>query len=212
MWELLAIVARSAFSALRLRRDLALENFALRHQLAMLQRQSKKARFEDRDRLVWIGLKRIWPRWTRALELVQPATVVKWHRVGFRYYWRRKSRVGGRPRIAPDVRKLIRDMWSCNPTWGKPRIQAELAKLGVNVSDSTVAKYRPKRRKPPSPTWRAFLEDHLQGIVALDFFTVPPATFSILYVLVIMSHDRRRILHCNVTDAPSAAWSGTATS
>ena len=195
MWELLAVVVRSAVSALRLRRDLALENLALRHQLVVLKRQSKKPRFKDRDRLVWIGMKRIWSGWTEALHLVEPATIVKWHRAGFRYYWRRKSRNrGGRPRIDPQVRKLIRDMWNSNPTWGKPRIQAELAKLGIAVSDSTVAKYRPKRRKPPSPTWRAFLDDHLKDICALDFFTVPTATFRVLYVLVMMSHDRRRIL------------------
>ena len=97
-------------------------------------------------------------------------------------------------------------MWNSNPTWGKPRIQAELAKLGIHVSDSTVAKYRPKRRKPPSPTWKAFLENHVNDIVALDFFTVPTATFRVLYVLLLMTHERRRILHFNVTDTPSPRW------
>ena len=200
MWDILRTVVRSAVSALRLRRDLAVENLALRHQLVVLKRQSKKPRFEDCDRLLWMGMKRFWSGWTGALDLVQPATVVRWHRAGFRHYWRRKSRPrGGRPKIDPQVRKLIRDMWSSNPTWGKPRIQAELAKLGIHVSDSTVAKYRPKRRKPPSQTWRAFLDNHVEDIVALDFFTVPTATFRVLYVLLIMSHDRRRILHYNVS-------------
>ncbi len=173
----------------------------------MLQRQTEKPRLKDHDRLLWIALHRLWPDWERVLVLVQPATVVKWQRAGFRSYWRRKSRPkGGRPKLDADVRKLIRDMWSSNPTWGKPRIQAELAMLGIVVSDSTVAKYRPKRRKPPSQTWRTFLDNHVRDIVATDFFVVPTATFRILYVLLVMSHDRRRILHFNVTASPSAEW------
>ena len=206
MWELLRTIARSAVAALKRCRDLTLENLALRHQLAVLRRQSKKARLEDRDRLFWIGLRRLWPGWHTVMHIVQPATVVKWHRAGFRYYWRRKSRSkGGRPRIDPAVRKLIRDMWNANPTWGKPRIQSELAKLAISVSDSTVAKYKPKRRKPPSQTWRTFLGNHVEDIVAIDFFTVPTATFGVLYVLLVMSHDRRKIIHLNVTDSPSSA-------
>ena len=153
MWELLRTILRSAVSALGPRRDLALENLALRHQLAVLHRQSMLPQFEDQDRLFWIGLKRVWPRWSEVLQLVQPATVVKWHRAGFRNYWRKKSRSkGGRPRVGPEQRKLIRNMWNANPTWGKRRIQSELAKLGITLSDSTVAKYKPKRRTPPSPT------------------------------------------------------------
>jgi putative transposase len=207
MWELLRTITRSAVSALRRRRELAVENLALRHQLAVLQRHSTKPQFEDRDRLLWIGLKRIWPNWSQVLHLVQPATVVKWHRAGFRYYWRRKSQPkGGRPKIDPEVRRLIRNMWNANPTWGKPRIQAELAKIGINVSDSTVARYKPRRRKPPSQTWRTFLDNHALDIVAIDFFTVPTATFRVLYVLLVMSHDRRKIIHFNVTDSPSSAW------
>ncbi len=97
-------------------------------------------------------------------------------------------------------------MWNMNPTWGKPRIQAELAKLGITLSDSTVAKYKPKRRQPPSQTWRTFLDNHVEDIVSVDFFTVPTATFRVLYVLLVMSHDRRRIIHINVTDSPSGAW------
>jgi putative transposase len=154
-----------------------------------------------------LGLRRVWPEWKSALVLVQPATVARWHRAGFRRYWRFKSRPkGGRPKIDPDVRKLIRDMWNANPTWGKPRIQAELGKLGITVSDSTVAKYKPKRRHPPSQTWRSFLNNHAPDIVAVDFFTVPTATFRVLYVLLVMFHDRRRIIHMNVTDSPTSAW------
>ncbi len=108
--------------------------------------------------------------------------------------------------MSPEIRKLIRHMWSANPTWGKSRIQAELAKLGISASDSTVAKYKPKRRQPPSQSWRTFLDNHRQEIVAVDFFTVPTATFRVLYVMLIMSHDRRRIIHFNVTDSPSKPW------
>jgi len=207
MWELLRTILRSAISALRPRHDLALENLALRQQLAVLHRTSTRPQLEDHDRLFWIVLKRMWPNWCQALQFVQPATVVKWHRAGFRYYWRRKSRPkGGRPRITPELRSLIRDMWTANSTWGKQRIQSELAKLGISVSDSTVAKYKPKRRAPPSQTWRTFFRNHVKDIVAIDFFTVPTATFRVLYVLLIMSHDRRRIVHSNVTDSPSSAW------
>ena len=189
------------------RRHLALENLALRHQLAVLQRQSKRPQLKDTDRLLWLGLRRVWPEWKSALHLVQPATVVKWHRAGFRRYWRFKSRPkGGRPQVDPEVREFIRDMWNANPTWGKPRIQAELAKLGITVSDSTVAKYKPKRRQPPSQSWRTFLDNHVEDIVAVDFFTVPTATFQILYVFLVMSHDRRKIIHCNVTDSEASAW------
>ena len=208
MWDFLRTMLCSAISALKLRRDLAFENLALRQQLTVLKRQSKKPHLKDHDRLFWIGLRHVWPDWRTVLHLVEPATVVKWHRKGFGYYWWRKSRPkGGRPKIDREVRKLIRQMWDANRTWGKVRIASELAKLGINVSDSTVAKYKPTQRKPPSQTWRTFLLNHVEDIVALDFFTVPTATFRVLYVLLIMSHDRRRILHFNVTDAPSAAWS-----
>lgn len=205
--EMVSGLCRFVVSALRSKRDLVLENAALRHQLMVLQRQSKAPRIKNRDRLFWITLLRLWPDWRGALSLVQPATVVRWHRKGFRAYWRWKSRThGGRPRIDPEVRELIRDMWASNPTWGKLRIRAELAKIGIEVSDSTVLRYRPRRSKPPSQTWRSFLENHLADIVAIDFFVVPTVTFRVLYVFLVMSHDRRRILHFNVTTSPSARW------
>ena len=132
-----------------------------------------------------------------------------WHRKGFRAYWRWKSQGrGGRPRIDLSVRRLIRDMWSANPTWGALRIQAELHKLGIDVSDSTVRRYRPLRARPPSQTWSSFLDNHLGDIAAMDFFVVPTVTFRVLYVLLIISHDRRRILHFNVTTSPCAQWTG----
>ena len=207
MGEMVRSLCQFVVSALRSKRDLALENAALRHQLMVLQRQPGSLRLKDRDRLFWICLRRLWPDWRSALSLVQPATVVRWHRRGFRAYWRWKSRInGGRPRIDREVRELIRNMWTSNPTWGKPRIRAELAKIGIEVSDSTVWRYRPHGAKLPSQTWRSFLDNHVRDIVAIDFFVVPTATFRVLYVLLIMSHDRRRILHFNVTTSPSAKW------
>jgi hypothetical protein len=150
---------------LRSRQDLALENVALRQQWMVLRRQPGHVRLKDSDRLFWVWLHRLWPGWRQALVLVQPATVVDWHRRGFRAYWRWKSRArGGRPRIDPSVRPLIRHMWSSNPTWGAPRIQAELRKIGIEVSDSTIRRYRPPRVGPSSQTWRSFLDNHLADL------------------------------------------------
>ena len=194
-------------SLFRSRRAAALEIVALRHQLAVLQRQTKRPRITNSDRMVWVALRGLWPNWDRALIIVKPATVIRWHRAGFRALWRWKSRPrGGRPRVDPEVRKLIRQMWMANPTWGRPRIQAELAKIGIQVSDSTVRKYKPKRRGPPSQTWRTFLANHFDCTVGMDFFIVVTVRFRILYVLVILSHERRRVLHFNVTSNPSAQW------
>lgn len=207
MGDWVHIVGWSVVSALKSQRDLTLENIALRHQLMVLHRQPGRLRLKDRDRLLRIWLRRIWPDWHRTLVLVQPATVVNWHRNGFRAYWRWKSRSrGGRPRVDPQIQKLIRVMWDSNPTWGKPRIQAELRKIGIEVSDSTVWRYRPSKLSPPSQAWRSFLENHVRDRVAIDFFVVPTATFRVLYVFLVMSHDRRRILPFNVTTSPSAQW------
>jgi putative transposase len=207
MGEWLRIGVWSFVSLLRSRQDLALENVALRQQWMVLRRQPGHVRLKDSDRLFWVWLHRLWPGWRQALVLVQPATVVDWHRRGFRAYWRWKSRArGGRPRIDPSVRQPIRHMWSSNPTCGAPRIQAELRKIGIEVSDSTIRRYRPPRVGPSSQTWRSFLDNHLADLAAIDFSIVPPGTFRVLYVLLIMSHDRRRILHFNVTTSPSARW------
>ena len=146
--------------------------------------------------------------WREALAIVEPATVIRWHREGFRRFWRRRSRPGrlGRPGLDREVVSLIRRMAQANVTWGAPRIRNELAKLGIEVAVSTVAKYMPRRRKPPSPTWRAFLENHLKDLVALDFFVVPTATFGVLFGLVVLAHHRRRVVHFNVTAHPTAEW------
>jgi transposase InsO family protein len=140
--------------------------------------------------------------------LVQPQTVLAWQRKRFRDHWRRLSQRGtpGRPAIAKDIRDLIRTMWQANPTWGSPRIVGELRKLGITVAKSTVEKYRTRPRKAPSPTWKTFLKNHARDLVALDFFTVPTVTFKVLFVLVILAHERRRIVHFNVTEHPTAQW------
>jgi hypothetical protein len=131
---------------------------------------------------------------------------VRWHRQGFRYYWRWNIRRRGRPAVDPETIHLIRRMCRANPLSRAPRIHGELLKLGIQISETTVAKYMIKRRGPPSQVWKTFLENHLKETIALDFFTVPTATFKVLLVLVILSHDRRRILHFNVTEHPTAVW------
>ncbi len=206
MLKWLGIIGRTLWSALNTQRDLAIEHFPLRQQLAILKHRHPRPRLTDADRIFWVVLSQIWSGWQGSLHIVQPGTVVRWHRQGFRYYWRWKSRRRGRPRIDPEIRHLIRRMCRANPLWGAPRIHGELQKLGIEVSEATVSKYMIKRRGPPSQTWRTFLENHGQEIIALDFFAVPTATYRILFVLIILSHDRRRILHFNVTEHPTAAW------
>jgi len=193
---------------LRNRTELAAENLALRQQLAILQQKSKTPRLRRRDRIFWALLSRIWADWRSALLIVQPDTVVRWHRQGFRLFWRCKSRTGkvGRPRIKEEIRNLIRRMSRENPLWGTPRIQSELALLGHVVAESTIDEYRVHPRNPPSQTWRTFLDNHLKDIVAIDFFTVPTATFRLLFAFVILRHDRRHVVHFNVTAHPTAEW------
>jgi transposase InsO family protein len=189
------------------RAHLVLENLALRQQLAVLVRASPRPRLRCRDRLFWVILSRIWSGWKSALALVQPATVVRWHRQGFKLYWRWKSRGSpGRPTIPRALIALIARMSRGNPTWGAPRIQSELALLGHALAESTVAKYMTRPQRPPSQSWRTFLKNHLRHSVATDFFTVPTVTFNILYVFVVLRHDRRRVLHFNVTTNPTSAW------
>ena len=151
----------------------------------------------------------LWSDWQHALLLVKPETVIGWHRKGFRLYWTWKSRSrSGRPRIDPEIRTLVDRMARENPTWGAPRIHGELLMLGFNVSEATVSRYMPRRRKPPSQSWRTFLRNHANGLVSIDFFVVPTATFRVLYVFLVLEHERRRIVHFNVTEGPSAQWTG----
>ena len=199
-------VVRALFSK---KADLVAENLALRQQLIVLRRRIGRPRLLKRDRIFWLWLARSWTRWRDSLIVVKPATVVRWHRRGFKYYWTWKSRhKGGRPTVAPEVRELIRRMSRANPLWGAPRIHGELLKLGINLSQATVGKYMIRPRMPPSPTWRAFLDNHLKDLISIDLFTVPTISFRILFVFLVLSHDRRRILHFNVTEHPSAKWTG----
>jgi transposase InsO family protein len=182
---------------------------ALRHQLQVLNRsRPRRLRLITADRWLWAWLSRSWPAWRTALVIVKPETVIAWHRQGFRLFWTWKSRRRiGRPTVSTDVRALIRTMSEANPLWGAPRIHGELLKLGIDVSQATVAKYiaRPLHR-PPSQTWRTFLRNHIGQIAAADFFVVPTATCRLLFVLVILAHERRRVVHVCVTDHPTAAW------
>ena len=198
-------------SVFRSRSVLQLENLALRHQIAVLQRSARKRpKLTPADRLFWVGLSRLWSDWRSALAIVRPETVVAWHRAGFRRFWTWKVRRGqpGRPAVSREVRDLIRQMCRENPSWGAPRIHGELLKLGIDIGESSVSKYMVRSRTPPSQTWRTFLENHLQQLVSIDFFTVPTLRFQVLYVFLVLAHDRRRIVHCNVTAHPTAEWTG----
>ena len=203
---MLLLILRAICFSIKSHRSLALENLALRHQLEVLQRNAKKPHLSNRDRGLWVVLSRLWPDWRESLAIVQPKTVVAWHRKGWRLYWRLKSRGCGRPTVPAEVRHLIRRISQENPLWGAPRIHGELLKLGIDVSEATVAKYIIKSRRPLSPTWRTFIRNHFSETAAIDFFTVPTLTFKTLYVFVVLSLDRRRVLHFNVTDSPTAAW------
>ena len=193
-------------NAFRSKSAVSLENLALRQQLNVLGRSVRRPRITSLDRLFWVGLRKLWAGWSRCLLIVKPETVVAWHRKGFKLFWRLKSRKPGRPRVSRDVRNLIRRICRDNPTWGAPRILAELEKLGIRVCEATVAKYMLRGGKPPSDSWRSFLRNQAKAIRACDFFVVPTVTFRLLFVFVVMSHDRRKILHFNVTSGPSAAW------
>src|SRR6516225_1599104 len=198
-------------SILRSRAALLLGNLALRHQIGVLQRSAAKhPKLTSGDRLLWICLSRLWRDWRAALAIVKPETVVAWHRAGFRLFWTWKVRCGqpGRHLISREVRDLIRKMCQENPTCGAPRIHGELLKLGINIAESSVSKYMVRRNKPPSQSWRTFLENHAPQLVSIDFFTVPTIHFQVLYVFLVLAHDRRRILHFNVTAHPTAEWTG----
>jgi putative transposase len=202
-WLAIFIIA-----ALRERRDLALENLALRQQLGVLKRRKGVPRLQRKDRLFWVVLSRIWAPWRQALHLVNGDTVVGWQRIGFRVYWAKISqrKSGGRPPANSEVRALVQRMATANPYWGAPRIHGELLKLGMRISERTVSRLMPRTRKPPSQTWKAFLNNHVQGLVSVDFFTVPTASFRVLFVFVVLAHHRWRVVHFNVTEHPTAAW------
>ena len=192
----------------RSRASLHLEILALRHQLAVVNRTRRpRLRLTSADRVLWAWLSRTWRGWRSVLHIVQPETVVGWHRRGFRLFWTWKSRRRiGRPGVPADLRALICELSAANPLWGAPRIHGELQKLGIVVSQSTVAKYMRRQPRPPSQTWRTFLTNHASQIMAADLFVVPTVTFRLLFVLVMLAHERRRIVHVAVTAHPTAGW------
>ena len=193
----------------RSRSDTALEILALRQQVAVLKRKRRRPRVSSLDRLFWAILLQLWPRWAEVLVIVKSKTVVGWHRAGFRLYWRWRSRPrGGRPKITAEIRRLIRRMAEENAGWGAPKIHGELQKLGLELSERTVARYlrHIRRRGDPGKTWLTFLHNHREVIAAFDFFTVPTLTFQLLYCFFVIEHRRRKILHFNITSHPSAEW------
>ncbi len=189
-------------------RQLALENLALRQQLTVYKRTVTRPKLRATDRLFWVGLARVWAGWRRSLVIVTPETVLRWQRRRFRAYWTSLSGRPpvGRPPISRQIRALVLRMARANPLWGAPRIPGELLKLGIDVAERTVSRLLPKRHTPPSQTWRTFLANHVRDLVSIDFFTVPTAGLRVLFVLVVLAHQRRRVVHFNVTEHPTAAW------
>lgn len=200
---------RLAAAILKSRRNLLLENAALHHQLLILARNATRPQWRPLDRGFWIFLSLVWSRWRTVLQLVRPDTVIRWHRQGFRLFWKWKSRHGkvGRKTISPTTIALIRQMSLANPLWGAPRIHGELLKLGITVAQRTVARYIvPRPNRSPSQNWKSFLHNHLGQMVSVDFLTVPTLHFHVLSIFIVLSHARRKVLHFNVTAIPSALW------
>jgi putative transposase len=195
----------------RSRQNLLLENLALRQQLSVLKRRHPKPKLGLYDKLFWVTARRFWSAWKHSLIMVTPETVVRWHRAGFRMYWslisRARKRVG-RKKVSKDVQDLIFQMVVENPTWGAPRIHGELLMLGFDVSERTVSRWMKRAPRNPDSArrWHSFLRNHHEAIAAMDFFTVPTITFGLLYCFFVINHDRRRILHFNVTRHPTSRW------
>jgi hypothetical protein len=208
-WQRLFIVLGALASMFKTSAELRLENLALRQQLGVLRRSApKRLRLTNADRAFWVSMKRVWARWDQVLMIVKPDTVLASHRKGFRLFWTWRVRRGtpGRPNIPQEIRDRIRMISRNNPRWGAPRIHGELLKLGIEITEPTVAKYMVRHRKPPSQTWRTFLNNHVRNMVSVDFFTLPTVRFQVLYMLLVLAHDRRRILHFGVTAHPTAEW------
>src|SRR5713101_6863240 len=189
-------------------RQLAFENLALRQQLAVYKRTVNRPKLQQSDRLLWVWLSRTWPAWRQALVIVAPDTVLRWQRRRFRRHWAKLSGrpPAGRPPVDAAIKTLVRRMAAANPLWGAHRIHGELLKLGIDIAERTVSRLLPKRRSPPSQTWRTFLTNHVRDLVSIDFFTVPTAQLRVLFVLVVLGHHRRQVLHFNVTEHPTAEW------
>jgi len=191
---------------------LVLENLALRQQLAVYKRHSKRPRLRRSDRMFWMVLAGLWKGWRRALVQVHPDTVVRWQRQRFRRYWAQLSckprRKVGRPSIGKPIRDLIQAMARANSLWRAPRIHGELLKLGIKISERTVSRILRTVKRPPSQTWKTFLQNHLGEIVAIDFFTVPTVRMRVLFVFIVLEHQRRKVLHFGVTEHPTSEWVG----
>ncbi len=188
----------------------AIENAALRLQLAAFRRQRKRPVLTIIDRMFWIALRRLWSGWRRPLLYVQADTVVRWQRERFRRFWARLSksdrRQRGRPATDAEICRPIERMAAANPLWRAPRIHGELKMLGIPISERTVSRMLRRLRRPPSQTWKTFLHNHLGQMVSIDFFTVPTITMKVLFVFIVLEHRRRQVLHFNVTEHPTAAW------
>jgi putative transposase len=210
MKTLLAPLLFTLAGLLRSRALLHLEILSLRQQLAMVAaRNQKRLRTRRHERLFWVWLYRLWPGCLATVAVFQPDTLLRWHQQGFRLYWtwisRRRQRPG-RPATPAEIRALIRQLSRDNPLWGAPHVHGELQMLGIVISQTTVAKSMLRHRKPPSQTWRTFLDNHVTELASIDFFTVPAASFRILYVFLVLRHERRELVHFNVTEHPTAQW------
>ncbi len=208
MIQLLRLLCGALIGLLRCSARREAEILVLRHQINALRRKSpNRPALRNVDRLLIVLLSQLVPTTLDALTVVRPDTVIRWHRAGFRAYWRWKSRPrDGRPKTPHEIRQLIRDLSIANPLWGAPRIHGELLKLGIAVGQTSVAKYMAKPRRPPSPGWRTFLRNHADGIASMDLFVVPTIAFRLLYGLLILQHGRRQILWLGVTAHPTAEW------
>ncbi len=208
MREFIFLYLRIVASFFKSKLTLQAENLALRHQLCVLHRSMKRPKVKPADRILWSMLARVMSDWKDALVFVKPETVIRWQRKRFKAHWTKLCKSGkpGRPKIPEEVRELIRTMSRMNPMWGSPHIVGELAKLGISAWPSTVKKYMVKVDKPPSQTWRTFLKNHARELVSIDFLVVPTVRFKMLYVLVFLSLERRRVIHFNVTAHPTTEW------
>jgi transposase InsO family protein len=208
MISFLGLLLHVLVSPFRSRARLEAEILFLRHQLNVLRRQAPtRPRLTTADRLFCVWLYRLFPLLLSVAVIIQPETIVRWHRAGFRLYWRWQSRCrGGRPKVPMELRRLIWELSLANPLWGAPRVHGELLKLGIEVAQSTVAKYMARRGGGSSQTWKTFLRNHAAGIAAMDFLIVPTVGFKLLFVLVILRHQRRRLISLSVTTNPTAEW------
>jgi transposase InsO family protein len=208
MIEFLSLVVHIVVSPFKTCARLEAEIILLRHQVNVLRRRlPPKPKLTVADRLLFVWLYRLFPSVLAAIAIVQPETIIRWHRTGFRLYWRWKSRSrGGRPKVPLEIQRLIREISLANRLWGAPRMHGELLKLGIEVAQSTVAKYMVRRERGPSQAWKTFLRNHSAGIAAMDFLIVPTVGFKLLFILVILRHQRRRLISLSVTANPTAEW------